>query len=434
VNGGPELESRLERLETALQEIDARLAKIEREPHRARRSAEPQPEVEPSGVDFALIGKSVLMIGGAYVLRALTEMGYLNELAGIVLAFLYAMVWIWIGNRATRTVALFDAGTAALIAGSLTWEATARFHAITPPVASAMIVVAAIALLWVARRRNDPAFALIGFGMTGMIGIGLAITTGDVLPPLVAVALMSILSAAEGIWPSYATLALAVVSAGMAAPLMFLPRGTHAAIVIITIVSGVMYALALRRREPLLVIAAAWSGLIASVLAIQPAFLPSLWATAALVSAVLARQRDWHAMAFHSAFCSVAAAAACIASPPSLPIVAVVSAISLLVANRARIVFLAVATATSIMAVMVFLPESSPVIRTAIIALAAVTLSLLRTVEAATLARILLVIGGLKLLFDDMRLGRATTIVIALALYGGAMVIVARRRRQPASI
>ena len=35
---------------------------------------------------------------------------------------------------------------------------------------------------------------------------------------------------------------------------------------------------------------------------------------------------------------------------------------------------------------------------------------------------------GLKLLVDDFRVGRATTIVVALAVYGTAMVILARRR------
>ena len=68
--------------------------------------------------------------------------------------------------------------------------------------------------------------------------------------------------------------------------------------------------------------------------------------------------------------------------------------------------------------------------RSVILALAAVLLSLLGRVrpEAAILARVVLVFAGLKLLVEDFRVGRATTIVVALAVYGTAMVILARRR------
>src|SRR5213075_2474886 len=98
-------------------------------------------------VDFTLIGKSILVIGGAYLLRALTELGWLPELAGIVLAFLYAITWIVIAaralSRAKRTVALFDAATGAMIAGALIWEATTRFHALTSLAAAALTAIVA---------------------------------------------------------------------------------------------------------------------------------------------------------------------------------------------------------------------------------------------------------------------------------------------------
>jgi cyanate permease len=69
-------------------------------------------------------------------------------------------------------------------------------------------------------------------------------------------------------------------------------------------------------------------------------------------------------------------------------------------------------------------------VRTGAIALVAFALSFLsrKIGEAQTLAWILLVFGGVKLLAQDLAIGNATSLVVGLALYGGAIVLVAHRR------
>jgi len=110
------LESRVARVEEALCSIERRIAMLEGAPHTERTAprAIEEPSEEPS-FDFTLIGKSVLIVGGAYLLRALTEVGFVPQRAGVVLAFLYALAWIAIADRALgrgrRSVALFDAAT-----------------------------------------------------------------------------------------------------------------------------------------------------------------------------------------------------------------------------------------------------------------------------------------------------------------------------------
>jgi hypothetical protein len=68
--------------------------------------------------------------------------------------------------------------------------------------------------------------------------------------------------------------------------------------------------------------------------------------------------------------------------------------------------------------------------RSVAIAVTAVLLSVLGQVraDAARLAPLVLVLGGIKLLVEDFRTGGAATIAVALAAYGAAMVIIARRR------
>jgi hypothetical protein len=428
------LEARLVRLEEAIKALEARLDRL----HPAASRTTTAAQVERSEIGFTLIGKSVLIVGGAYVIRALTELGVLANTAGIVLGFVYALVWMWFAERALRrgrrTVALFNAGTATLIAGALIWEATARFHALPPWLAGVGLLIAAGALLFIAGRHGAVAFAIMAAAMTGVICIGHAITPGDVISPLLTLAAIGIAMAWGRRWPSYVALALIVVSGGMAIPLLVMARGTTTAAIALLIVSAVMYVLAYRRTDSFLAAAGLWAAAIASVLGIH-VFLSLAWAAAALISALVARRRNWNAMTIHAALWAVAAVAAAMKSGLALSAVAVAAALALAITPRnrsaERLVLLIVVTVAAIGATLWFLPESSPMIRTAILAIAAIILSLLaRTLpEAAIVARVVLLLGGVKLLVEDLRVSQATAIVAALAFYGGAMVITARYRQ-----
>jgi hypothetical protein len=69
-------------------------------------------------------------------------------------------------------------------------------------------------------------------------------------------------------------------------------------------------------------------------------------------------------------------------------------------------------------------------VRTAVLAAIAALLALLARTpwapEGSKIARAILVIGGIKLIAEDVRLGRAAILVIAFAAYGCAMLIVAK--------
>jgi len=198
-------------------------------------------------------------------------------------------------------------------------------------------------------------------------------------------------------------------------------------------------ALWLAGREPIQGAAAVLIGAGgAAAFALTPAALAVVWGLAAIAAAALGRR--WPPFAWQApVWAAAAAVAAFLAHGPMLPVVAVLTAIALAVANRLRFVLLCIVTLLALASVEMLLVTGDPAVlameRSIVIALAAVALSLLPLPEGGTAARLVLILGGIKLVAEDLRAGRAVTIVVALAAYGLAMLIIARRfgvrRREP---
>jgi hypothetical protein len=113
-----------------------------------------------------LIGRMLMALGGAYLLRALTEEAIVPPAAGVVCGFAYALVWLALSSRAggrlARASALFHGLTAALVAYPLAWETTARFHLVTPATGAIVLAAFTALVLLAARRCRLEALAWIG--------------------------------------------------------------------------------------------------------------------------------------------------------------------------------------------------------------------------------------------------------------------------------
>ena len=74
-------------------------------------------------------------------------------------------------------------------------------------------------------------------------------------------------------------------------------------------------------------------------------------------------------------------------------------------------------------------------VRTGVVAGAAVVLAALSRVGAFVELRWLIyplfIVGGLKLVLEDLPEGRPTTLFVAFALYGGALILAPRLARSP---
>ena len=132
-----------------------------------------------------LLGRALLGLAGAYLLRALTESGTLPQGAGVGVGLLYAMSWlVWAARTPAerRLETALHGLTSALVISPLLFEATSRFHAISTWTAGGLLVLFTVFGLAVSWRKN----LLIAATFATLAGLGTAgallIATHDALP------------------------------------------------------------------------------------------------------------------------------------------------------------------------------------------------------------------------------------------------------------
>lgn len=152
-----------------------------------------------SGATFAVLGRAMLGMAGAYLLRAVAESGSFPKLAAVSLAIAYAAAWL-IGAIRVPAGQWFAgttyAGTSALILAPMLWELTLRFKVLSPTVAAALLagfVLTACALAW---KRNLTSIVWIADLATAIAAIALLIATHDMEPFVAVLLLMALLSEA----------------------------------------------------------------------------------------------------------------------------------------------------------------------------------------------------------------------------------------------
>ena len=133
----------------------------------------------------SLVGRTFVVLGGAYLLRAFTESGRLPGRAGVVLGLAYAVAWFGAADRAavTRPLSgLFHGLVAVVISLSLLWEASAHFKLLSPETSAELLSLIAGLALGVAWHRHLQSLA--GVAVVGSIvaTAGLMVATGYPLP------------------------------------------------------------------------------------------------------------------------------------------------------------------------------------------------------------------------------------------------------------
>ena len=150
----------------------------------------PVPELQVSSDVAPAIGRALLTIAGAYLLRAFTELNLLPATTGAAAGILYAGFWLWRAARAKgKLAAIINTLSALIIFVPLIWEATVRLHAISTFAAAAVITVFALGATWNARVAGwtCPAAAILS--------LALLTATHDLLP--FTIALVAIAAGAE---------------------------------------------------------------------------------------------------------------------------------------------------------------------------------------------------------------------------------------------
>lgn len=206
-----ELETKVAELSAGLREAQDRLAALERGGARApaaRRAAgpgpgtaaaTPPPATVPSAAStVTFVGRTLLVLAGAFVLRALTDSQTLAAPLGIALGLAYAGTWVVLADLAGRGGAKWSAGfhgaSAAMIGFPLLFEATFRFRLLSPSAAAVLLAGLTAVALAVAARRNLQGLAwLVSLaGTATAVSLALAPLEGRALLPTLFVVLLGV--------------------------------------------------------------------------------------------------------------------------------------------------------------------------------------------------------------------------------------------------
>ncbi len=199
------------RLEERLEDLEHRVYILEHPtgdslpvPELSVESINVHPPQEPEEYSFAkasgiipMLGKSLLGIAGAYLLRAVAESGSFPKQAVVVLAIAYAVMWLVLAIR-VPTMAWYTgityATTSGLILAPMLWELTLRFQVLPPSVTAAVLAAYAMMALALSWKRSLVSVFWVAYSVAGFTALALMIATHNFVPFLAALLLIGLAS------------------------------------------------------------------------------------------------------------------------------------------------------------------------------------------------------------------------------------------------
>lgn len=205
------LDARLEKLEGRVLALEGRSQLAASLPVQTTTPAEEtvaaeELELPQSGGIFPVVGKAMLGIAGAYVLRAVAESGSFPKLAVVALALAYAGTWLVWAARVPGGVGFAStayAVTAALILAPMLGELTLRFQVLPSSVTAGLLSAFAAAAFALAWKRNLAPVIWVAEVAAVLTALALLIISHDLVPyiaALLVVALVSEAAAARDRW------------------------------------------------------------------------------------------------------------------------------------------------------------------------------------------------------------------------------------------
>jgi hypothetical protein len=196
----PEEISRLDELTAVVARLEDRIARLERAlgerslPRQAPSPA-PPPLAEPAPrqrwLDVALVGRSLIVLGIGYLLRAITDLHVMPDAvgaaAGLALAAALLVLADRAGARGRPASSAFHGATALIITYPLVGELVVRYALIGPAVGAALMLAFSIAAMVVAGHRRVVALAWIVTPASLLAIVALATQTGLAAPHAAAV-------------------------------------------------------------------------------------------------------------------------------------------------------------------------------------------------------------------------------------------------------
>ena len=149
------MNDRLADVEARLTEIECRLGALEKKASLAANRMSTQRLTQEQASESALredsvfnaathLGRVLLIFGGAYLLRAITDFGFLPTQAGIPIGTAYALLWLYMAYRSganddRRVAAMLYGGVSVLLGFPILVEAVTRFELLSGPASAAAL-------------------------------------------------------------------------------------------------------------------------------------------------------------------------------------------------------------------------------------------------------------------------------------------------------
>lgn len=253
---GIKMNDEVKRLEEKIDELTARLRRVEQQvfpegeglaEHDAvagppaveeqaapsgRQQSEPAPApaaVEPVSASaiVSFVGRSLVVLGGAFLLRWLTQSGILPQKVGSLVGMIYAILWIATADikagRGRRHSAVFHGVTGVCIAFPLLVEATTKLKYLSPMLSAILLPALIILGLVVAGRRNLRLLAWLVTVPAAPLAFFLAVKTQSMPPFLVSLLTLGFATLWLGYlrqWHVLATVMAGAVNFGLALMVM----------------------------------------------------------------------------------------------------------------------------------------------------------------------------------------------------------------------
>jgi hypothetical protein len=144
------------------------------------------------------LGRVLLAMAGAYLLRALTDFGAIPPTVGVAIGLIYAAVWLFVAARLPveqELATVLTCGTSMLIMGPLIWEASERLRVMPTWGGAAVLVGFAWIALTLSWRKRQILISGIACVSSALIAAALLVATRDLVP--FTLALLAIAAALE---------------------------------------------------------------------------------------------------------------------------------------------------------------------------------------------------------------------------------------------
>jgi hypothetical protein len=141
--------------------------------------------IAQTGSIFSVLGKAMLGIAGAYLLRAAAEASIAQRPLVAILGIVYAILWLLVAARAPADArvarAVYSVNSVVILAPML-WELAIRFRVLPVAAIAGALAAYELAAFFLTGKSHRAVVLQIGNTAVAVLGIALAIATHETLP------------------------------------------------------------------------------------------------------------------------------------------------------------------------------------------------------------------------------------------------------------